>query len=76
MVTVILMNITLIHVYNPVLNDQVLLHHEPHVLVSLLQDLSFEAIVMTTLFGPPEKYLAHQVDLHRTYIIAYDQRII
>ena len=41
MATLILMNITLIHVYNPVLPGRVLRHHAPQILVSLLQDVIF-----------------------------------
>ena len=73
MVTVIIFNITLIHVYNPALPGHILLHLTPHIRVSNIQDVIFEAIVLTTLFGPPTKSLAQQVALHRTYSIAHAQ---
>ena len=39
--TVILMNITLIHVYNHVLPGHIPLHNAPHILVYLLQNVRF-----------------------------------
>ena len=67
------MNITLIHVYIPDLYVNVLFHRAPHILVYILWDVSFLAIVLTTLFGTPTKSLAHQEVLHRTYSIAHDK---
>ena len=49
------MNITLIYIYYPALPSHILLHHLMHVLVSLLQDAIFEAMVLTTLFWSPRK---------------------
>ena len=39
--TLILMNLNLIHVYNPALPGRVLLHHSLYILVSLLRDVIF-----------------------------------
>ena len=74
--TVILIIITLIHVYNNALPDHVLLHHALYVLVSIPWDVSFEAIVLNTIFGPPKKSLARQIALHIMYSIAHAQLII